>query len=77
MARARMLLSDKNAQTAVEVLEDQLPKVNGNMEYLVLLREAYRAHIKDLQFAGQGGESETLPGSGCAFSIRTPPTIRR
>ena len=53
MHRARVLLVDKNAKLAVELLEEQLPKVNGNTEYLVLLRDAYRAYVKDLQLAGQ------------------------
>ena len=52
MARARILMSDKNPQKAVDVLEEQLPKVNGNTEYLVLLRDAYRSYIKDLLLAG-------------------------
>jgi tetratricopeptide (TPR) repeat protein len=53
MARARILLSERNAQKAVDVLEEQLPKVNGNTEYLVLLRDAYRVYIRDLYLAGQ------------------------
>ena len=53
MARARILLSEQKSQKAVDVLEEQLPKVNGNTEYLVLLRDSYRTYIKDLQFAGQ------------------------
>lgn len=53
MNRARASLSEMNSQRAVEVLEEQLPRVNGNPQYLVLLREAYRAHIRDLYLAGQ------------------------
>jgi tetratricopeptide (TPR) repeat protein len=53
MSRARTLLSDMNSQKAVEVLEDQLAKVNGNPQYLSLLRDAYRAYIRDLHLTGQ------------------------
>lgn len=53
MVRARTLLLEMQAQKAVEVLEEQLPKVNGNAQYLSLLRDAYRAHIRDLYLAGQ------------------------
>lgn len=53
MSRARASLSEMKAQKAVEVLEEQLPKVNGNPQYLVLLRESYRAYIRDLYLAGQ------------------------
>lgn len=53
MARARLLLADDQAQKAVEVLEEQLRNVNGNSAYLFLLRDAYRAYIRDLYLAGQ------------------------
>ena len=53
MARARILLNEKDAQKAVDVLEEQLPKVNGNTEYLVLLRDAYRVYVRDLYLAGK------------------------
>lgn len=53
MSRASNLLLDSKSQKAVEVLEEHLPKVNGNADYLALLRKAYRAYIKDLYFAGQ------------------------
>ncbi len=53
MSRARSFLSELKSQKAVEVLEEQLPKVNGNPHYLVLLRESYRACIRDLYLAGQ------------------------
>lgn len=53
MRQARAFLGEKNPQKAVDVLEEQLPKVNGNTEYLVLLRDAYRAYIKDLLLVGK------------------------
>ena len=53
MSRANSFLLENNGQKAVEILEQQLPKVNGNADYLVLLRKAYRVYIKDLYLAGQ------------------------
>lgn len=38
---------------AVTVLEKQLGMINGNREYLVALRDAYRGHVKQLQTAGR------------------------
>ena len=53
MVRARTLLGEMQAQKAVAVLEEQLSKVNGNPQYLSLLRDAYRAYVRDLCLAGQ------------------------
>ena len=58
MNRARALLAEMNSQKAVDVLEEQLAKVNGNPQYLVLLREAYRANIRDLYLKGQPVEAK-------------------
>src|SRR5262245_23890193 len=38
---------------AVEVLEAQVTRIKGNRDYLLLLRDAYRAYIKDLHLANQ------------------------
>src|SRR5215831_10249973 len=57
MARARLLLGDQQAGKAVEVLEEQLRNVNGNTSYLVLLRDAYRAHIRTLSLAGDSEQA--------------------
>ena len=53
MVRARTLLTEKHAKSAVETLEEELPKVNNNPQYLTLLRDAYRAYIRDLYLAEQ------------------------
>ncbi len=53
LAQARVHLTDRQSQKAVEILEQQLPHVNGNNAYLIALRQAYRAYIMDLYFAGQ------------------------
>lgn len=54
MEQARFLLLVPNSKKAVEVLEAQLPRINGNATYLRLLREAYRTHIKELWLTKQG-----------------------
>src|SRR5438045_9003418 len=58
MVRARTLLTEMQSQKAVEVLEEQLPKVNGNPQYLSLLRDSYRAYIRDLLLTGQPGQAQ-------------------
>lgn len=58
MARARLLMADGQAQKAVEVLEEQLRNVNGKNDYLALLRDAYRAHIRDLYLAGRPDDAK-------------------
>jgi tetratricopeptide (TPR) repeat protein len=58
MVRARALLNEMQSAKSVEVLEEQLAKVNGNPQYLSLLRDAYRAHIRDLHLAGQPAQAQ-------------------
>src|SRR5712691_9669250 len=54
MHEAKYYLQHGNdSKKAVDLLEGQLPKVNGNAEYLRLLRDAYRARIKDLYLGSQ------------------------
>lgn len=53
MERARLHLVNAQPKKAVDVLEEQLPKVAGNASYLGLLREAYRAYITHLWLANQ------------------------
>jgi len=53
MQQAREYLLRNNAKAAVEVLERQLPLVNGNQSYLAMLRDAYKAYIKDLKLNNQ------------------------
>jgi hypothetical protein len=50
LARGRQLLNQGNSKGAVDVLEAQLPRINGNRAYLLLLRDAYREHLKALSF---------------------------
>lgn len=53
MQQAREFLLQKNARGAVDVLESQLARINGNPHYLLLLRDAYRIHIRELKQANQ------------------------
>jgi tetratricopeptide (TPR) repeat protein len=78
MARARFLLSEKNTQKAVDVLEENLPKVNGNAEYLVLLRDAYRTHIRDLLLAGDAEQARRYLNRLCILdpSAANDPALR-
>jgi hypothetical protein len=53
MRQAQDALLHNNAKAAVEVLEAQLPRINGNQNYLALLRGAYRTYIKELHLSNQ------------------------
>jgi tetratricopeptide (TPR) repeat protein len=78
MVRARSFLTDQKAQKAVEILEDHLPKVNGNPEYLVLLRDAYRTYVKDLLGAGQFDQAKRYLDRLCILdpSAANDPALR-
>ncbi len=52
MQQAREHLLQHNARAAVEALEAQIARINGNQTYLVLLRDAYRAYIRELRVGG-------------------------
>jgi hypothetical protein len=56
MRSARDQLQHGQAKAAVDVLESQLTRINGNSSYLALLRDAYAAHVKDLQLAQRDDE---------------------
>ena len=53
MRQGRECLQRGQAKAAVELLETQLTRINGNPAYLGLLREAYAAYVKELQLANQ------------------------
>jgi tetratricopeptide (TPR) repeat protein len=58
MREARYYLQHGNdSRKAVELLESQLARVNGNADFLRLLRDAYRARIRDLYLANQPGQA--------------------
>src|SRR5205823_3888549 len=43
---------------AVQALEEQVARINGNAEFLRLLRQAYRGYVKDLLGSGQNQLAE-------------------
>ena len=53
MQQGRDLLLENKPRAAVEVLEKELARINGNQNYLVLLRDAYRSYIKQLRLDGK------------------------
>lgn len=59
MQQARELLLQHKSKAAVEVLESQIGRIDGNPAYLTLLRQAYRAYIKELCLAHQEKLAQT------------------
>src|SRR5262245_42713585 len=53
MEQGKYLLSIADHQKAVQVLEEHVARINGNAEYLRLLRQAYRGYVRDLVLARQ------------------------
>src|SRR5262245_32682236 len=51
MAKAFLRMDDP--KKAVDVLEQNRSRVNGNSGYLELLRDAYRAYVKELSLKNQ------------------------
>src|SRR5262245_36097777 len=58
MQQGRDFLLHNNPKAAVETLEHQLPRINGNPAYLALMRDAYRAYIKELRLAKQEAQAQ-------------------
>jgi tetratricopeptide (TPR) repeat protein len=58
LQQGREQLLRGNTQTAVSTLEAQLARINGSREYLTVLRDAYRAYIKELRLAGKEADAE-------------------
>jgi hypothetical protein len=54
----RELVIKGNFEAAVHVLEEKIAKINGNREYLTVLREAYRGHVKELRLAHKDSDAE-------------------
>jgi tetratricopeptide (TPR) repeat protein len=57
MGHARHYLADNAPKKAVNTLEEQLGRVNGNRTFLLLLADAYRAYIKELWLSHQDAEA--------------------
>jgi hypothetical protein len=59
MEQARYsLLQEANARKAVQILEENLSRIDGNAVYLRLLRDAYRAYVKDLYLAHETASAQ-------------------
>jgi tetratricopeptide (TPR) repeat protein len=56
--KGRDLLLKGDAQSAARVLEAQLPRINGNRAYLMLLRDAYRECVKELSLKNRPAEAK-------------------
>jgi hypothetical protein len=56
--KAREYLLQDNPGQAVTVLEAQLARIDGNTQYLMLLREAYRRQINKLYLNNQTSEAQ-------------------
>ncbi len=79
MQEARYYLQHGNdSKKAVELLEGQLAHVNGSAEFLRLLREAYRARVRDLYLANQPAQAEVFLERLCVLepNAATDPTLR-
>lgn len=53
LEQAKLHLFEGHSKQAVDTLEEQLSRADGNPRFLKLLRDAYRVHIKDLFAARQ------------------------
>jgi hypothetical protein len=71
MQQARDELLRNNPRNAVKVLEEQLARINGNPVYLALLRDAYRAYVKQLRLSNQEALARTYQAR---LQILEPPS---
>jgi hypothetical protein len=80
LAQGRDHLLRGNPRGAVEVLESQVSRCNGNKLYLDLLAQAYRGYIKDLRLSNQEALAETyvrrlsILDRGSALAAPSTPT---
>ncbi|MBV9125754.1 MAG: hypothetical protein JO112_20585 [Planctomycetes bacterium] len=58
LQQGRDALLQHNNKAAVEVLEGQLTRINGNPTYLAMLREAYKRYIQELRLHKQETEAQ-------------------
>jgi hypothetical protein len=58
LQQGREYLVKSDFKNAVYVLENQLPRINGNRLYLNVLQEAYRGLVKELRLAKQDAEAQ-------------------
>jgi hypothetical protein len=79
MQEAKYFLQHGNdSKKAVALLELQLPKVNGNADFLRLIRDAYRARVQDLYLGKQPAQAEVFLERLCVLEpgAATDPTLR-
>lgn len=57
LRQGRDFLHVQNYAAAIKVLESQIARIDGNREYLIALRDAYRGRIKQLNLAGHSDEA--------------------
>src|SRR5438105_13902665 len=57
--QGREHLLQNRPRAAVDVLEAQIARINGNQTYLMLLRDAYRAYIRELRVGKQDATAQT------------------
>src|SRR5262245_30364550 len=73
-------LQKGDRRSAVLALESQLARINGNPTYLAVLRDAYRAYVKELRLAKQDAEAQRYlqrlqildPGAALDAKAATP-----
>jgi tetratricopeptide (TPR) repeat protein len=80
LARGDAYLLQGDPKAAVEVLEAELPRINGNRKYLARLRDAYRAYVAKLYADRQPALAQKylerlciLDGSAAGDPARRPP----
>jgi hypothetical protein len=83
MRQGRDLLLQNKPRDAVDILERQLPRIHGNAHYLALLRDAYRAYVKELRLNKDEAHAQLYlqrlnilePGVGEQSTIRSPAVL--
>jgi hypothetical protein len=68
------LYQERDAKKAVQILEDNLARIDGNAAYLRLLRDAYRTYIQDLGVARQRELAEKYQQRLAILDPATRPT---
>jgi hypothetical protein len=58
LLKAKDYLFQADPQKAVELLESQLPRINGHRQYLLLMRDAYRDYVKHLYLTNRAELAE-------------------
>jgi tetratricopeptide (TPR) repeat protein len=59
LQRGREFMVNGKYKAAIDVLEAQVARINGDREFLRVLRDAYRSHIQELRLAKRDAEVAT------------------